>query len=162
MHKNLIAETQRKNIFWTTDGKFSVGWKSNYEGQVSRKTSHSYGTCVFANVQQWALQQNRANLGRGNETKIKLITYYPKTIISNSWFSHFLNFYATPHWAHRHCGQQHNHSAADGNLITKVAVLHCFLPLLLFLWHKKTRKPASTDRTARRQFQATGQPVSRT
>ena len=27
---------------------------------------------------------------------------------------------------------------------------------------KKTRRPASADRTARRQFQATGQPVSRT
>jgi len=26
----------------------------------------------------------------------------------------------------------------------------------------RTRRPASADRTARRQFQATGQPVSRT
>ena len=29
-------------------------------------------------------------------------------------------------------------------------------------FRKRTRRPASTDRTARRQFQATGQPVSRT
>ena len=30
------------------------------------------------------------------------------------------------------------------------------------LWEHYTRRPASADRTARRQFQATGQPVSRT
>jgi len=33
---------------------------------------------------------------------------------------------------------------------------------LLYLVVNLTRRPASADRTARRQFQATGQPVSRT
>jgi len=39
---------------------------------------------------------------------------------------------------------------------------------MLYIWNRcgeiqlKTRRPASADRTARRQFQATGQPLSRT
>jgi len=32
---------------------------------------------------------------------------------------------------------------------------------IIYLLRKKTRRPASTDRTARHQFQATGQPDSR-
>jgi len=38
----------------------------------------------------------------------------------------------------------------------------CLYTCLCVCLHVSTRRPASADRTARRQFQATGQPVSRT
>ena len=46
-----------------------------------------------------------------------------------------------------------------GAIVLKLGVIKCS-GLRWFL--KWTRRPASADRTARRQFQATGQPVSRT
>ena len=59
----------------------------------------------------------------------------------------------------------------DRKVLMKIAFeIKAFGQLLRVLWAEKksndcvleTRRPASADRTARRQFQATGQPVSRT